>query len=182
LSIGAYSFGAEHHMSGGLALAEALGRFGQEGVTAAYYASVPPARSPTAHAFRAFRNYDGKGSGFLELSLKATSDRTTSLFASISTDRRKLVAIALNLDPKEAADAKVFLTGCNTITEGKAFVYAGGSEGFTPQEGSVKLDSLGTLTQRLPPYSITVFELRAPPDASVLPPVLPTTQAGASGG
>ncbi|HTO99005.1 MAG TPA: glycoside hydrolase family 44 protein, partial [Myxococcales bacterium] len=65
LSIGEYNFGAETHMSGGLALAEALGRFGEQGLDSAYYWTVPPKGSPAFWAFRAFRNYDGKGGHFL---------------------------------------------------------------------------------------------------------------------
>jgi len=37
ISIGEWNFGAESHMSGALATAEALGRFGTEGLTSAYY-------------------------------------------------------------------------------------------------------------------------------------------------
>ena len=41
ISIGEWNFGAETHMSGGLAAAEVLGRFGSEGVTSAYYWTSP---------------------------------------------------------------------------------------------------------------------------------------------
>ena len=37
ISIGEWNFGAEEHMSGGLAVAEALGRFGALGLKAAFY-------------------------------------------------------------------------------------------------------------------------------------------------
>ena len=52
------------HMSGGLAIAEALGRFGQQGLTSAFYWSKVPYNSPGFHAFRAYRNFDGKGARF----------------------------------------------------------------------------------------------------------------------
>src|SRR5205085_1516465 len=42
VSIGEYNFGAEGHMSGGLAVAEALGRFGEQGAYAAFYWDYPP--------------------------------------------------------------------------------------------------------------------------------------------
>jgi hypothetical protein len=67
--IGEYNFGAEQHMSGGLAVAEALGRFAQGGVRAAFYWTYPPDRSPAFWAFRAYRNFDGAGGHFLEESL-----------------------------------------------------------------------------------------------------------------
>ena len=69
IQIGEWSFGAEEHPSGGLALAEALGRFGQLGVEAAYYWTYPAKGSFAFQAFRAYRNFDGKGGRFLDYSL-----------------------------------------------------------------------------------------------------------------
>ena len=68
VSIGEWNFGGEAHMSGGLATAEALGRFGTEGLTSAYYWTSPADRSPSFWAFRAFRNFDGEGGRFLDRS------------------------------------------------------------------------------------------------------------------
>ena len=100
ISIGEWNFGAETHMSGGLATAEALGRFGQQGVYAAYYWAYPPADSPSYWAFRAFRDVDGSGMRFGDTSVRASvKDRNAaSLFASIDA-RGKVVAVALNLSP-----------------------------------------------------------------------------------
>ena len=53
-------------MSGALATAEALGRFAQFGVTSAFYWTYPPENSPAMWAFRAYRNFDGKGGHFLD--------------------------------------------------------------------------------------------------------------------
>ena len=75
LMIGEWSFGAEAHMSGGLATAEALGRFGQYGVTAAYYWTVPPEGSPTAAAFDTYGRFE-------KYSLPTSTAPFTSLFAS----------------------------------------------------------------------------------------------------
>src|SRR6185436_17484441 len=60
ISIGEWNFGAERHMSGGLATAEALGRFGEQGVASAFYWDYPDRDSPAYWAFRAFRNFDGR--------------------------------------------------------------------------------------------------------------------------
>jgi len=76
------NFGAEKHMSGGLAVAEVLGRFGQQGVTSAFYWTAPPEGSAAFHGFLAFRNYDGKGAHFLDWSVPATGADNLSLFAS----------------------------------------------------------------------------------------------------
>ena len=47
-------------MSGALATAAVLGRFGQFGVTSAYYWTFPRPESQTLSAYLAYRNFDGK--------------------------------------------------------------------------------------------------------------------------
>jgi hypothetical protein len=156
LALGEYNFGAEKHLSGGLALAEALGRFGQEGLYAAWYWTYPPEGSPAFWAFRAFRDYDGKGAHFAELSLPTTAPRDASLFAARSADGKKITLVALNFSPNDGLEASVDLKGC-AIAEGqRVFTYAGDSRGFVPREVPVGK------SYRLPPYSISVIELAMP--------------------
>jgi hypothetical protein len=107
LSIGEYNFGAERHMSGGLALAEALGRFGQQGLYSAFYWTYPPENSPAFYAFKAFRDYDGKGAAFLPLSMPTDAPRDTSLFASRSADGRTATLVMLNFSTTDGFDASV---------------------------------------------------------------------------
>jgi hypothetical protein len=155
-SIGEWNFGAESHMSGGLAAAEALGRFGTEGLTSAYYWFSPPAKSPVFWAFRAYRNFDGSGGHFLDWSVPVRSDGTlASLFASRDAERRRVVAVLLNLAPLAPLSAVVTLEGCSPVTAARAFTYSGGDAGFTRLEVSpgqpVKLAAA--------PYSMTVLDL-----------------------
>ncbi len=157
LSIGEWNFGAEQHINGGLALAETLGRFGQEDVYSAFYWTYPPANSPAFHAFRAYRNYDGQGAHFLERSVATTGDATTSVFASRSEDGKKLVAVVLNLDPRGGAEAQVELRGCGNLSTRRTFQYSGGPEGLRPLGGPGEAAAAST---KLPPYSMTVLELR----------------------
>ncbi len=161
IAIGEYNFGATRHMSGGLAQAEALGRFAEGGLTAAYHFTYPPMRSPTWWAFRAYRNFDGKGGRFLDTYVPASAEAGTSLFASRSEDKRHVVAIALNLQPDTARDARVSLKGCGVLKGARIFTYAGEPKGFTEQQAP-KL-SAAALDARLPPYSITVLDLMLEP-------------------
>ncbi len=103
LSIGEYSFGAENHISGGIAQAEALGRFGQNGLFSAYYWITPPPDSPVFWAFRAFRNYDDAGATFGELSVATVADRPLSLFASATSTGDRNVVVAINSSTDERA-------------------------------------------------------------------------------
>jgi hypothetical protein len=161
ISIGEWSFGAESHMSGGLATAEALGRFGTEGVTSAYYWTTPKDQSPAYWAFRAFRNFDGVGGRFLDWSVPVKSEGLlTSLFASRNADRRHVVAILLNFSPISALSARLRLERCGDAASVRALTYAGGRGGFKDFD----LSSSGSgLETTVAPYTITVLDLSLTP-------------------
>jgi hypothetical protein len=158
ISIGEYNFGAEEHVSGGLAVAEALGRFGELGVDAAFYWTYPPRGSAAYWAFRAFRNYDGRGSRFLDISLPVRSAAPAlSAFAARDEAKRTLTVVLLNLDPLEERDAQLRLLRCGAAQPGQAFAYAGGAEGLSAEP----LAAVGgqPAARRLPAWSITVLEV-----------------------
>ena len=162
LSIGEYNFGATGHMSGGLAQAEALGRFAEQGLTSAFFFTYPPARSPTFWAFRAYRNYDGQGGRFQDTFVRSRFDKSPdsrglSLFASRSDDRRRVVAVALNLEPDTARVTDVAVQGCGQVQGVRAFRYTGDSSGFA--ESSAFIGPNNTLQVPMPPWSMTVLEL-----------------------
>lgn len=155
--IGEYNFGAEQHISGGLAVAEALGRFAQGGLQAAFYWTYPPDHSPAFWAFRAYRNFDGAGGHFLEESLPTTAPAGTSLFASRDPRGTHVVAIALNLGAERALRPVWTLTGCGAVRQQVVYQYVGEPSGFArvpPSPGG------GAPLPALPPSSITVFDLR----------------------
>ena len=66
-----------------------------------------PNNSPGFYAFRAYRNFHGKGARFLDLSVPARGADQVSIFASRDESGTHLVAIALNLDPAVAAEAEL---------------------------------------------------------------------------
>jgi hypothetical protein len=155
LSIGEYNFGAERHMSGGIALAEALGRFGQQGLYSAFYWTYPPEGSPAFWAFRAYRNFDGHGAEFEQLSLPAEASRGASAFAARSADGRRVTLVLLNLSPTETLDGNVTLRSCPSPDSQRVFTFVGNVEGFTEHSSPFG-------KARLPPYSISVMELKLP--------------------
>jgi hypothetical protein len=163
ISIGEWNFGGEQHMSGALALAEALGRFGREGVDYAYYWTFPPKNSPAFWAFRAFRNFDGKGGHFLENSLATRMGSDLSIFASRDESHKHIVVITLNFDPTKAANASIALDGCGKVTGFRKFTYGPHTEAIT-DDGQ---KSGPSIREFLPPYSINVFDVTtngAPPE------------------
>ena len=145
-------------------MAEALGRFGQGGLTSAFYWHGPPEGSPGFYAFRAYRNFDGKGGAFLNFSVPTVVAEGMSLFASRDDRTSKVVLVALNLDPVTAADMEIDVSSCGSAASRRTFTYSGGKSGFVEQatqgEG-------GTLYQRVAPYSIAVM------DVALAAPVIP---------
>jgi hypothetical protein len=162
ISIGEWNFGAESHMSGGLATAEALGRFGTEGVTSAYYWTSPAERSPAFWAFRAFRNFDGKGGHLLDVSVPVTGEAVlASLFGSRDADRRHVVAVLLNFAAFSSLSTRVNLGECGPVTAARAFTYTGGEAGFRKLDVTVPPETM--LAVVVPPYSMTVLDLTTGP-------------------
>ncbi len=68
--------------------------------------------------------------------MPATAEAGTSLFASRSQDKRRIVAIALNLEPDTAREARVKLKGCGALKGARLFTYAGEPRGFAEQPTS----------------------------------------------
>ena len=162
ISIGEWSFGAEDHMSGGLAVAEALGRFAQYGITSAFYWFDIPAATPAFHAFRAFRNFDGKGGRFLDLSIPTQTSQGISLFASKDASGSHIVAIALNLDPKNAVSAEIDLSSCGGVASRKVYAYTAGAPGFAEDKANASVTAgpvTPTTRATFAPYSITVLDI-----------------------
>jgi hypothetical protein len=155
ISLGEWSFCAEGDISGGLAIAEALGRFGQQGLTAAFHWGNIAADTPAFWAYRAYRNFDGKGARFLDQSLPAAGTENVSLFASRDPAGSKLVAIVVNRDAAFAADVEIDVTSCGGARSQRLFAYAAGYSGLsekpTPAPGRL-------LRGNVPPYALAVFE------------------------
>jgi hypothetical protein len=163
ISIGEWNFGAEGHMSGGLATAEALGRFGTNGVTSAFYWDYPPDKSPAFWAFRAFRNFDGKGGRFLDRSVHATSSfALSSAYASANDAGDRLVMVLLNFDPSGPLKANVDLASCGKVVSNKVYSYAGDPKGFAPAEADPRT-GVTSLSAVMPAYSMTVVDIALDP-------------------
>jgi hypothetical protein len=99
LAITEWNYGGGDHISGAIASADALGVFGREGVGLATLWELNGNESFTYAAFRAFRNYDGAGATFGDLSSHATSsdNATASVYASVSSaDAQKVTIVAIN--------------------------------------------------------------------------------------
>lgn len=156
VSLGEWNFGAEEHISGGLATAEALGRFGQQGLDSAYWWGSKSG-TPAYAAFRAFRNYDGKGAHFLDYSIPTREAPKLSMFASRDQSGSHIVIILLNLDADAAVHTNVDVARCGDVTARRVFGYGQGSLQFMPEPATG--DDAHVASQDMPPYSMKVVEL-----------------------
>jgi hypothetical protein len=154
--IGEWSFGADDHMSGALATAEALGRFGSEGLDAAYYWPGPMQTTRAFWAFRAFRNFDGKGARFQDFSIPTRGAENVSFFASRDQTGEHVVAIILNLDPIFAVRARIDAGTCGRLESRRAFSYSESSTELTEEASRTPPPDV----ELVPPYSIRVLNLR----------------------
>jgi Glycoside hydrolase family 44 len=183
VSIGEWNFGQEDHMSGAIATSEALGVFGRERITSAYYWTVPPENSPSFWGFRAFTNYDGAGSRFLPYGLvtSTATDGTSPLSVFASTNaastENEITAVVINKSPDKRLTTSLSLNGCATMGSAKTYRYDGTNvAGFSASNPQGVNGNKVSLTME--PWTINVvkFSLASVP----LPPV--NTVAPAIGG
>jgi hypothetical protein len=157
LALGEWCFGAENHISGGLATAEALGRFAQKGLDAAFFWGDLKEGNPSYWAFRAFRNFDGKGGRFQDVSMTTHESEQVSLFASRDETSTHLVLVVVNRDARSSVKANIELQGCGDVKSSKLYSYSGGPKGLS-EAASQSLES--SVSGVLEAYSFSVFDVQ----------------------
>jgi hypothetical protein len=93
-----YNWGALDTINGALTQADVLGIFGREGLDLATMWGEPQPTQPGAYAFRMYRNYDGAGSRFGDVSVSATSGDQGQLavYAAKRSSDKALTLMVLN--------------------------------------------------------------------------------------
>jgi len=157
LFISEWNFGAEETMNGALAIADALGIYGREGVYAATYWRSPEAGSPGAFAFTMHGNFDGDGSAFEGSVIPVTIDGTDGLvtaYAALDVSAGMLRVMILNEDPDSPVSATLNIVGLDPTESAARYTY--GPSDLT----SIVADTvaMGSAIE-LAPYTITVLEI-----------------------
>ncbi len=150
-----YNWGAEGHINGATAQADILGIFGREGLNVAARWAIPETSTPTYKVFKLYRNYDGSGAAFGDVSVSAHAPDPDSLsvFAAQRTGDGALTIIAVN-KIAEARSANIRLS---------AFVAGRLAEAWqlTATNAITRLPdvavSRSALAVTLPAQSITLF-------------------------
>ncbi len=99
LGVSEWNYGGGTDISGAIATADVLGIFGQQQVGLADMWPLNGDERFTYAAFRAFRNYDGAGGSFGDISIPSTSSNVplaTVYTGQDAADHKKLVIVAIN--------------------------------------------------------------------------------------
>ena len=173
-----YNWGALDSMNGALAQADVLGIFGREGLDLATLWSGPTATQPGAFAFRAFRNYDGAGARFGDVSVAAVSSDQSQL-AAYAGQRTADGAVTVVVVNKSAADLVSPLTVANFVGNGVAqqFSYSAANLGAFVRGSDLAVTS-GALTATYPANSLTVLVF--PAGSGGPSPTAPSAPSGVS--
>jgi mannan endo-1,4-beta-mannosidase len=92
-----FRFGGARHISGGIAIADVLGIFGDYGIYMGNY--WDPISGYISSAYKIYRNYDGHNSTFGDIHVAAATNdyRTASIYASLnSLDTTEMHIVAMN--------------------------------------------------------------------------------------
>jgi hypothetical protein len=150
LAFGEFGFGGYDHVSGGIAVADALGIFGREGV---YYANHwDEIAGYVESAYRLYRNYDGALSTYGDIAVAATaSDDNSSVYASVSADGSELHIVMLNRSMSATTRSTVTIASDDSWSSGRAWGFDGSSPDVRAM-GPAPVDA-GMLTWELAPMS-----------------------------
>jgi hypothetical protein len=161
LAVTEYDYGGGQHISGGLAEADALGIFGREGVFAANFWDLAADERFAYAAFALYRDFDGAGGAFGDVSVSASSDdaERTSVYASVDLfGDERMVLVALN---KTASALQAGVAVTHTRRFATAEVYRLTAAAAAPvRDADLALGADGTFQVSLPPLSASALVLR----------------------
>jgi len=154
-----YNFGGLESMNGALAQADVLGIYGREGLDLATLWGPSKASDPWAYAFRMYRNYNGKGAQFGDISVKAGSAATGKL-AVYAARRSRDGALTIMVINKTKSSITSTLSLKNFASKSKAAVYRYSSANLRKILKKSSLTRKGKyLKTSYPGYSITLLVL-----------------------
>lgn len=167
LSISEYETGGFNNIAGTVAQADELGVFAQQGLFAAMFWPPSGTYDYELAGFRAFRNYDGAGSNFGNVSVQTTSSSPGNVMVYASTDSTtsgRVVLVAIN---RTNASQVVAINGMTL--SGTAHMYQmtattaatqSPSAPVTPVSIGSQAVSGSSLTLTLPAYSVTTINIQ----------------------
>lgn len=170
-----YNWGGHEHINGALAQADVLGIFGREGLDLACLWGPPAVDQPCAFAFRMYRNYDGLGGKFGDVSISSTSTDQSRLaiYGAIRTVDQALTVIIIN-KTSQPITSQITVQNSSTGNIAEVFRYSSVNLNEIIQEPD-QMISPGGFSASFPGNSITLFVI--PNDLNPLPLTGPWTTA-----
>lgn len=159
LAITEYNYGGGRVISGAIAQADVLGLFGRYGLYTACNWGVNPKDIAMVAGYRAFLDYDGKGSKFGDLGLDVNGERADSnaVYAALdSKDKKRLTLVVIN-KTGEASPMNI-VVGSFKGTQAKAYVVTDRAD-FKAAETSVSLTG-DRVAFNAPGFSVTTIEVK----------------------
>jgi hypothetical protein len=153
-----WNYGGGDHVSGAIAAADVLGIFGRDSVGLATYWPLKDDESFAYAAFRAYRNYDGKGGTFGDTSIAATSSdvQNASVYASIdSANTARTVVIAIN-KATTSKNVGIKIAHSATYKTAKVWVLTGGQAALTAG-ADLTATAVNAFLYAMPAQSVSVI-------------------------
>jgi hypothetical protein len=180
LALTEYNFGAEGHISGGIAQADALGALGAHGVYLATFWQLHDDVKYAAAAFKLFLNYDGAGGKFGDTSLKTVASDIANVSAYAATgsssDSRAHV-ILLNKNYDDAGNVTIRLTSARAYTRARVWGFDATSANITERAALSNIAG-NQFTYRIP--ALTAVHIVLESDSSSAAPAIVTQPASLS--
>ncbi len=158
-----YFNGGNNHIAGLIAQADNLGAFGAYGLYAANLWPVGAAPYPVG-AFTAYRNFDGSGTNFGDVSVKATSSDQSKVSAYVSSDSSApghIVIVAIN---RHSTTLVARFTGLALAGTARLYQVTASTASVQSSISPVPVGTLAvngaTLTVDLPAMSVTTIDIR----------------------
>jgi len=161
-----YNWGGQEHINGALAQADILGIFGSYGLDLGtlWGPPNPVTQVPGLMAFEIFRNYDGSGSQFGDISLAASSldQGKLAVYAALRSSDNAVTVVVLN---KTYGDFTGPLNLASLVPNGnaKAYLYSNANlaaivaQPDLPVTRPTGSSNISTITTTFPAQSITLF-------------------------
>ena len=156
LAFSEYSWGEHNTLTGALAEADILGIFGREQVDFANMWDPPQPTDPTAYTFRLFRNYDGKGGMFGDVSVSAQSTDQTQLaiYGAQRSADGALTFVVIN-KTSNALTSSLNLANFNALGSAQFFTYSNANLQTIVAEPNLTVTN-ASLTATFPAQSASV--------------------------
>ncbi len=154
-----WNYGGGGHISGAVATADVLGIFGREGVGMASMWELNSDESYTYTAFRAFRNYDGHGATFGDVSVPATSsdEAMATVYASTSSSAPgKPVIVAINKSTT-AKTAGILVTCSAKLTTANVYTITAGGGPNVVAQAAISPTATNAFRYSMPAMSVSVI-------------------------